>query len=350
MVERFRKYKYNEIIIFLLSSVCICNLIKSCFMNNTKQKTFNQQIVLIRAIAILIVILGHSIILYDPSWGIYKTAVQAPYFLLLKKVINVIQMPLFFSVSGFLFFYGVNKRNFWQLAKNKCKRLIIPYICIALLWMNPIKLILRVPGYDYHGIPNLLLNQILLQNNGHLWFLPCLFFIFLFIYLLVKYVRNDIVISLMLICLSYFSYKVPQIVELNFIAQYSVFFYVGYLSNKYTLKEMSNLIYVAAFVVSLISALLIHQPLLRILALLVSLFSLYNINFGIKPNTLITTISKESYGMYLFHSPLIYITYTFYKDVNPFLVFSVNFIVMGFLAYLLSQQIGKSKLKWMIGG
>lgn len=60
-----------------------------------------EDIVTIRAIAIMLVVFGHSIILYSSAWNLYETSVQAPVLDHLKNVINVLQMPLFFSVSGF---------------------------------------------------------------------------------------------------------------------------------------------------------------------------------------------------------------------------------------------------------
>lgn len=62
---------------------------------------------------------------------------------------------------------------------NKVKRLIIPYFTIAFLYMDPIKILLDVPGYKFSL--NLLMQQfILFQNNGHLWYLPTLFLMFVF--------------------------------------------------------------------------------------------------------------------------------------------------------------------------
>ena len=67
----------------------------------------NSNIITLRAFAIIIVVLGHSIILYDPSWTWYVPGQECPFFAGLKKIINVIQMPLFFSLSGYLFYYTI---------------------------------------------------------------------------------------------------------------------------------------------------------------------------------------------------------------------------------------------------
>lgn len=51
----------------------------------------------LRAIAILLVVLGHSIIIYDPNWGVITSDTECLPFFYLKQMINLIQMPLFFQ-------------------------------------------------------------------------------------------------------------------------------------------------------------------------------------------------------------------------------------------------------------
>lgn len=57
----------------------------------------------IRALAIILVVFGHSIIIYSSAWGIYQSSNQVQLLNGIKSLINLVQMPLFISVSGFLF-------------------------------------------------------------------------------------------------------------------------------------------------------------------------------------------------------------------------------------------------------
>lgn len=50
----------------------------------------------IRGLAILMVVFGHSIIIYSSQWSVFTTVNSAPLLDLLKAVINILQMPLFF--------------------------------------------------------------------------------------------------------------------------------------------------------------------------------------------------------------------------------------------------------------
>lgn len=315
-------------------------------------KCLNPNIVLFRALAILLVILGHSIILYDPTWGIYTTEVKASYFVILKKVINQIQMPLFFSISGYLFYYSSCKKyKFLLFIKNKVLRLLVPYIFIAFFYMDPIKILLGVPGYTSNGIASLLKQQIMFTNNGHLWFLPCLFFIFLFISIILKYLNNRItclVFLALLIGLNLTSNRLPNILSLNLVSQYAAYFYIGYIGNRFTLHKNIRPLY-WGFIVLLFCLTLI-QPMdnLRPIGILVCLYFLYQIPFGYK-SSIINEISKNSYGLYLFHSPLVYITYTYFRDISPIFVLLINMIIMGSIAYILTYVIRILKLQIVIG-
>lgn len=70
----------------------------------------NTKIVNIRALAIILVVLGHSIILYSSKWDLYETINQVPILDNMKRIIDIIQTSLFFSISGYLFYYSLNKK------------------------------------------------------------------------------------------------------------------------------------------------------------------------------------------------------------------------------------------------
>lgn len=80
----------------------------------------NPNITFLRALAIILVVFGHSIIIYDPSWGIYTPSVQSDVLRQIKSMINIVQMPLFMSLSGYLFYYTQQKKTcFLNFARKK---------------------------------------------------------------------------------------------------------------------------------------------------------------------------------------------------------------------------------------
>ena len=65
-------------------------------------------------------------------------------------------------------------------------------------------------------------------------------------------------------------------------------------------------------------------------------------------NKIIYGISKNSYGIYLLHSPLIYITFKYWGNSSPFVVVGLN-LLFAMVAYMLSELIRTTKLRIAIG-
>jgi fucose 4-O-acetylase-like acetyltransferase len=117
-----------------------------------------------KGIAIIAVVLGHTF------------ATQS----LARSVIFMFHMPLFFFMAGFTF----RAKPFKEVLVSSAKRLLIPYICIALAWNLP----LMFKSADFltlHGVAKLLLILVFGSGSdnvamgfsqvGMAWFLACLF-------------------------------------------------------------------------------------------------------------------------------------------------------------------------------
>lgn len=67
-------------------------------------------------------------------------------------------------------------------------------------------------------------------------------------------------------------------------------------------------------------------------------------------NNIVTDfISRNSFGIYLFHSPLVYISFTFWSHCNPLFIVLINFFAFGTLALLLTLIIRRTRLSFVIG-
>ena len=64
---------------------------------------------------------------------------------------------------------------------------------------------------------------------------------------------------------------------------------------------------------------------------------------------IIEKIDRNSFGIYLFHSPLVYITFSIAPNASPIIVVIVNFILFGAAAYGLTELVRKTKMKKLIG-
>ena len=320
----------------------------------------NQRIVNLRALAILIVVLGHSIILYSSEWNLYTTTVTCTLLDIIKKNINLIQMPLFFSISGYLFFYSQSKEKlFLDFVKDKSKRLLLPFVIFAFLWLLPIRLLLKYPYYQNVSPLYLIFKDILWgQDNGHLWFLQTLFLLFIIMFYICRFLyrKNSfclyITIGIIFLFLSVFSSELFNIHILNNFFKYCIWFYFGFLINKYEKFFINNYSKVICLLFLFFSYIFYYKFLniTVIQYILTTNFILVLYNYMTdKYNIILYKISSNSFGIYLFHSPLIYITFTYLSEKNPIIVVSINFILWGGLSYVLSHIIKKSKLKFIIG-
>ena len=196
------------------------------------QRTINYKINNIRAFAIVAVVFGHSIIIYSSSWGIYKTENVCQILDAVKRYIDLFQMPLFFSLSGYLFEISLKKDTISEFCMKKFHRLLFPFFLIGAIWMIPVKFILGYPGYEADNYVTAFLKLLMNTDSGHLWFLPTLFIMFIvfFLYKKIGRGRKSKIISLLVcLCMGYFHWFWPdfRIPYLRNFYQYAWAFVLG---------------------------------------------------------------------------------------------------------------------------
>ena len=146
-------------------------------MNSFDYKNIrNGKIDNIRALAIFLVVFGHSIILYQTSWTLFETSIQVPLLDTIKRIIDLIQMPLFICVSGYLAYNSRDQHTFTTLLNKRVHRLLVPYYLISLLWLLPLRFLVGYSGYKGRSFIDVFIHCIICgEDPGHLWFLPFLF-------------------------------------------------------------------------------------------------------------------------------------------------------------------------------
>lgn len=321
----------------------------------------------IRSLAIILVVLGHSIILYSSDWNLYQTSISVLFLDRLKWIIDVLQMPLFFSLAGYLFVFTHQKKyGLLQLSKNKAIRLLVPYVSIGILWLLPIRLLVGFPSYRGMSVTKFLWKLLTSKDVGNLWFLPALFLMFVLSELILSIaekipgVRKIPAIFLCVTALGLylegycigFGYS-PLLGAFN----YLIWFSLGYLLNTYSkllkrtydiplikwgLLLLNVVLYAYCYVVG--SARVLVSLLLRDLCVINA--------YGAMPRCtcrVIEKVDQNSFGIYLFHSPLIYFTFSMIPNASPIIVIFINFVVFGVFTYELTGLIRKTKLKVLIG-
>lgn len=306
------------------------------------------RIVNLRSIAIITVVIGHSIILYSSHWSFLTTDVKYPLFDYAKDIINLYQMQLYFFISGFLMYSTLYKnQTYSKFIIGKIKRLIVPYFVFGLLWMLPIKNMIGLPSLTDATILDQIKDLACGINNGHLWFLYALFGIFAILYpinkLLLKILNNNVLVKIgegiLLLILALLPIMLDKVCfrhfNINEAIHYAFWFQLGITIHYYNLKTFI-----------LISLLSIGIFALTDPTLIISLIIVLGLYYAIpsKENKTLDFIDRHSFGVYLLHSPLIYITFTYLKDSYPLIVFATNFIVMGGFALLLTYLIKRSRI------
>ena len=315
----------------------------------------------LRAIAILTVVLGHSMILYSKEFDTYHPSHTSAFFDYAKRFINLYQMPLFFSLSGYLFAKSTTTSAL-VFFRKKAKRILLPFLIAGLLWMLPIRWAIRYPGYSGCSLKGTIVMFLAGTDSGHLWFLPVLFLFFAVSYLLVKVFKNRVltwtIAVLTGIGFALVEHLIPDMPLDSMYPRYFACYFWSFpagailywTKDKLTeirCKPLFCMVTTTICFAVMIAAVFIEDK-LSLLASVVIVFTLY----ALVPEKKLASaekISKNSFGLYLFHSPLTYITFCFLLNYPPVAVFGINVLLWGTVAWLVTVLLRKTPIKFVIG-
>jgi len=146
----------------------------------------------IRAIALLLVVLGHSsyytiltpfggvdIMAMMQATGVADTDVHQA----METIVGAIysfHMRVFFALSGAVFCLRLQQSAYdaagvEDFLRKKARRLLMPFLLTAAIYAIPLKAIAGYWAASAHPVRDIVLGQFLLLGNSHLWFLAMLF-------------------------------------------------------------------------------------------------------------------------------------------------------------------------------
>jgi peptidoglycan/LPS O-acetylase OafA/YrhL len=186
---------------------------------------------------IVLVVLLHSL---NVEFSICDNLICSFQYLLSHKLAQI-AVPLFFFISGYLYFLkaDINKNidfSFFIISsKKRLKTIVLPYVLWCILWfffMFGIQYLPVIKNYFSEPLHNMILQDKILNLfyyplNYPFWFLRELMVLFLItpmLFILVKYFKSLIVIAFLLLAL--FHSKVIVIYDLVFLQSIPLFFFL----------------------------------------------------------------------------------------------------------------------------
>ncbi len=183
----------------------------------------NRKIDLIRAFAIITVIIGHSIQFGSGSAYYSGKCLEDPVF----KFIYSFHMPLFMLLSGYLFYQTLNRHSFSKNIQSRFTTLFVPII----MW-NIVPFIM----YTWHDRPHTfryLFKTYLSTMIDNSWFLWAIFYCSFAILIVNRFFKDNIIVYLIGLILTF---VIPDSHNLSLYKFMYPFFLIGYFYHKHSEK------------------------------------------------------------------------------------------------------------------
>lgn len=333
-------------------------------------KHIELDVAIIRLIIIFLLIVYHAFSPYTGVWPSPSGYLPVNAYWWCGKAAYSFMLEGFVFISGYLFFlqlYRNKYKSFVTLVINKINRLIIPSVVFSTLYY--FMFIFDKNTFVWYKSLYLIINGI-----GHMWFLPMLFWCFLFGYILNKIKCSKLYLLIMLFFLTFISIF-PLPFQINQACYYMFFFYLGGLceSNKKRIKRHITkkvlLLSVILYVVSFVGLTWFNEQLGDISKIWFRLSSITSSVFGIimlyvsvnqyltyhkiSHLNIIISINSLCFGIYLYHQFLL--VYMYYctsvpSVTGPYILPFVGLLFAAFGSAFLTYYTRKSAIgRYLIG-
>ena len=137
----------------------------------------------------VLVVFYHSILFWNGAWFTENPAKTSSLLSFVAAWLNSFHVYGFALVSGYLFSYLKLEQGkyteFGSFVINKAKRLVVPYIFIALVWVIPIQCLFFESNWS-----TIFRKYVLATSPSQLWFLAMLFDVFIISWLFADFWAN----------------------------------------------------------------------------------------------------------------------------------------------------------------
>lgn len=323
-----------------------------------------------RTLAMLLVIIGHCgyTDIMTPYGGVsYFSSIALDEYSLGWKLLNSIvafvygfHVPMFMVISGACFSLTIHKiAEFKSLVRNKSHKLLLPFLLTTLFLAVPLKYMSGYYEESTDVLRDIVLGQLLLMGNSHLWFVVSLFWIFLIYYGLYKWRITQQwwflpAVTFLSVCATYFTNKGVEFLGLLLALKHFVYFAVGFrYLRKLDATEwggqkllLNIIVYICLFFVTtnflngnthLVKLIRLAQTVVMGIygsVIMIQVSKRFAALQRIKQSKCYTTFARNSYELYLFSDPFNYVllslTYSIMGDyvvssIDSFIAFAVRF-------------------------
>lgn len=311
-------------------------------------KVINTNLSYLRVVSIICIVFHHCFCIYTgwpPNTGLVPGLPDWLFYI--SELSKTFGLAMFTFISGYLLFYQKKKHlRFIFFIWNKSKRILLPAVIFGgLYWI-------LFPQYMFRIFPACI-------NGTHLWYLPMLFLCMLIVSSHFYLGRCAIwsVVSIWIIIIIYNKYSMFSFRTFMDLYLYLPVFYTGYLVNKYEsfLCRYLNVVKFSGISVGILSLIgFLHfkiKLLMIIFMIIISAFTYLVFRF-IKSNpslgTVLKTIDKNSFSIYLFHQFIINCILFFCFDFINSIGWECTVLMLFILSFCCSLFIGMlyEKLKY----
>jgi len=272
-----------------------------------------------RGLAIILVVIGHLTLRSHPEGN--------DWYVILRENIYLFHMPFFMFLSGIILGYKYENLSsvkiYYQLVKEKFKRLIVPFFSFGFIILVGKKLfenILFVDNLPKGSILDEGLKIVILpfgSSAAFLWFVYVLFFYYLLFSLVIYKLKlkenegkNKKFFALGLLCIILHFIKATDYFAINSILQYSFVFLLGiyvaeFIESFIKFAEKYKVIFLAIFSVSFLLPYLgtnytVSKMIIGILSI-PAIFSITRISF-IYNSKILIFIGEKTFPIYLMNT------------------------------------------------
>lgn len=331
-----------------------------------------KDVVIIRLLLIILLVLYHSFAIYNGAWQMPEGIHDVKSYWWIASFSYSFMLEAFVFVSGYVFGFQVREKYHGEIGADSCvlkkaKRLLVPSIVFSILYFLCFNVGKEI---SWGGLVYNIIN-----GEGHMWFLPMLFWCFVALFIVERlHIPSRIVFILAMVASIFSLLTLP--LRISSAAYYFIFFYAGYyvMRNRVNISVAINeksivvlgVLYVCTFVFSKVflntghalafaqtSTLhkVIYHLIFRICKLMYSAFGVAEIyiltNYLLKRNAITVTtrmikLSSYCFGVYIFQQfilmPLVH---------NPEMVSLLGTYWLPWCAFLLAL-FGSILLTWII--